>query len=194
MQDNKLDSAHLTNISFKATHDGKLSLPLHRDLIETIKRIYTPFEFQCSQPQAELHNAEYGGYRFSLNESNIRFRVAKITPTKVGQFVTIWERNETGTIQPYDASEAIDFYVICARKDDHWGQFVFPSSVLCKHDILSNQGVGGKRAIRIYPPWDIPTSRQALNTQKWQLPYFLDIPLHTPINEDHVRNLYALLR
>lgn len=194
MQENKLDSAHLSNKIFNDNQVGELPLPLHNDLIETIARIYIPLGFQYSQPHAELNNAEYGGYHFSLNDTNIRFRVAKITPTKVGQFVTIWKRNNNGTIQPYDTSEAMDYYVICARKDDYWGQFVFPASVLCKHNILSNQGIGGKRAFRIYPPWDIPISRQAQNTQKWQLPYFLNISQHHQVDVDRVKELYIPTR
>ncbi|URN93573.1 MAG: MepB family protein [Candidatus Pristimantibacillus lignocellulolyticus] len=168
--------------------------PLQGDLIEVIKRIYSTPERHCTLLLEEPHNADYGSYFVKLNLYNIRFRVAKITPTKVGQFVTIWERNENGAIQPYDISEPIDYYVICAREGNNFGQFVFPSSVLRDQDILADQGVGGKRAIRIYPPWDVPTSRHARNTQKWQLPYFLDLSLHLPIDEERIRQLYKPLR
>ncbi|MCR8656413.1 MepB family protein [Paenibacillus endoradicis] len=170
------------------------STPWHGDLIEAIERIYVTPKLQCTQLQPELHNAEYGSYHVKLNSLNIRFRVAKITPTKVGQFVTIWERDENGIIQPYDISEAIDYYVICAREGNNFGQFVFPSSVLRDKNILSDQGVGGKRAIRIYPPWDAPTSRQAQNTQKWQLLYFLDMSIHIPVDNERIHKLYTPLR
>lgn len=30
-------------------------------------------------------------------------------------------------------------------------------------------------AIRVYPGWDSPSSEQAMKTQKWQLPYFVDL-------------------
>ncbi|WP_414839153.1 MepB family protein [Carnobacterium sp. TMP28] len=29
--------------------------------------------------------------------------------------------------------------------------------------------------IRVYPIWDNPTSKQALKTKLWQLPYFVDM-------------------
>ena len=29
-------------------------------------------------------------------------------------------------------------------------------------------------AIRVYPIWDKPTSKQAMETQKWQLEYFVE--------------------
>jgi hypothetical protein len=37
----------------------------------------------------EAESAEYGAYTFELNDLSVRFRVAKITPTKIGQFVTL---------------------------------------------------------------------------------------------------------
>src|SRR5258708_5952015 len=91
---------------------------------------------------------------FNLNGFFIRFRVAKITPTKIGQFVTLWKRIGNGPTQPYDTSDTVDFFIISTRKDDHFGQFVFPKSVLSEQGILSINGKGGKRGIRVYPPWD----------------------------------------
>ncbi|WP_261808054.1 MepB family protein [Paenibacillus sp. N3.4] len=126
-----------------------------------------------------------------MNALSIRFRVARITPTKLGQFVTLWERIGNGPIQPYDVSDPVDFFVISARKGSAFGQFVFPKAVLCDQDIVSNKGKGGKRAIRVYPPWDNPTSRQAQKTQKWQLEYFLEIPVDTPIDYVRVQKLYG---
>ena len=129
-----------------------------------------------------------------MNTLAVRFRVAKITPTKVGQFVTLWERSKAGPIQPYDLSDSVDFFVISAREGDNFGQFVFPKAVLCDHDIVSENGQGGKRAIRVYPPWDKPMSRQAQKTQDWQLNYFLEIPANRPIDRERVQMLYVLKR
>lgn len=134
---------------------------IHSDLLATKDLVYSPCRFECSQPLIEAQNAEYGAYVFKLNTLSIRFRIAKITPTKVGQFVTLWERIEDGSIQPYDVSDPIDLFVISTRKGNNFGQFVFPKAVLCDQNIVSSKGKGGKRAIRIYPPWDKPTSRQA---------------------------------
>jgi hypothetical protein len=50
----------------------------------------------------------------------------------------------------------------------------------------------GKRAIRVYPPWDQANNVQAKKTQKWQLDYFLEIPSDKPINVDRVKLLYDL--
>ncbi|MDM5187438.1 MepB family protein [Bacillus sp. DX4.1] len=165
---------------------------IHSDLLATKDLVYSPCRFECSQPLIEAQNAEYGAYVFKLNTLSIRFRIAKITPTKVGQFVTLWERIEDGSIQPYDVSDPIDLFVISTRKGNNFGQFVFPKAVLCDQNIVSSKGKGGKRAIRIYPPWDKPTSRQAQKTQIWQLEYFLEIPVNMPIDCDRVQMLYSL--
>lgn len=139
----------------------------------------------------EAESAEYGAYTFELNGSSILFRVAKITPTKIGQFVTLWKRIGNGPIQPYDASDEIDFFVVSTRKNDQFGQFIFPKSVLCHHDVLSIKGKGGKRAIRIYPPWDKTINRQAQKTQIWQMDYFLEIPKNSEINCGRAQMLYS---
>lgn len=124
---------------------------LHSDLAVALDLVYKPANILCAEIQPETESAEYGAHSFKLNNCNIRFRVAKITPTKIGQFVTLWKRVAEGPIQPYDMADPVDFFVISVRKDNHLGQFVFPKSVLCQHDIVSNAGQGGKRAIRVYP-------------------------------------------
>jgi len=164
---------------------------LHEDLLAVKKQVFDRCLFECSSPIPEEQNAEYGAYRFNMSGRAIRFRVAKITPTKIGQFVTLWERIENAPIQPYDVAEPIDYYVISTRSEHHFGQFIFPKEVLYKHDILASNGTGGKRAIRVYPEWDKPISRQAQKTQLWQLQYFVNIPLDdTPLDLERIRKLY----
>lgn len=173
-------------------HHGWISSDsIHSDLLATKDLVYYPCGLECSRPRPEEQNAEYGAYVFNLNTLSIRFRVAKITPTKVGQFVTLWERSGDGPIQPYDVSDPVDLFVISTRSGSNLGQFVFPKAVLCDQDIVSINGKGGKRAIRVYPPWDNPTSRQAQNTQRWQLKYFLDIPVNSPVDLVRAQMLYG---
>ena len=163
------------------------------DLLIAKKIIYDPCHFTCSELIMETESAEYGAYTFELNGLVIRFRIAKTTPTKTGQFVTLWKRIGNGPIQPYDLSDSVDFFVISTRKDSHFGQFVFPKSALCQHNIVSIKGQGGKRAIRVYPPWDNALNKQAQKTQAWQMNYFLEIPLHEPIDYDLACKLYSLV-
>jgi hypothetical protein len=168
-----------------ASHDIDRALRASKDLV------YDPCKFECSVPLKEAESAEYGAYAFKLNNLSIRFRVAKITPTKIGQFVTLWKRIASGPIQPYDILDPVDFFVVSTGQGDQFGQFIFPKTVLFEQDIVSNLGKGGKRAIRVYPPWDQTASRQAQKTQAWQMEYFLEIPNHKPIDCARAQMLYS---
>ena len=165
----------------------------HPDLIATIELVYNPSKFQCTPPQAEPEGLEYAASVFELNNRKIRFRIAKTTPTKVGQFVTLWKRTNKGPIQTFDMLDQIDLYVISVRKGDLFGQFVFPKSILCEQGIVSKGNKGGKRAIRVYPPWEHNLNRQAQKTQKWQLEYFLEVPQTKPVDFARAKKLYSLL-
>ncbi|WP_081584805.1 MepB family protein [Bacillus bingmayongensis] len=75
-------------------------------------------------------------YIFNLNALSIRFGVSKITPTKVGRFVTLWERSEYGSIQPYDISDSANlcflkqFYVNRILKA-HYYSLMLMRIVMC---------------------------------------------------------------
>lgn len=163
---------------------------IHQELVEVENRIYKPLGFVCSRLTIEPESSEYYACCFNLNNFTVQFRVAKITPTKIGQFVTLWKRLKKGSIQPYDSTDLIDFFIITTRKEDHYGQFIFPKSVLCQHDVFSINGDGGKRAIRVYPSWDVAVNKQAQKTQKWQLKYFLEIPKNSAMDIARAKMLY----
>jgi hypothetical protein len=152
-------------------------IPNHipEDFFIAKKEIYDHCGFDCTAPQAEPESAEYGACQLTISKRKIIFRVAKTTPTKSGQFVTIWKRMENGPIQPFDISDDFDLMIISTRKDNLLGQFVFPKSVLLTKGIISGNNKDGKRGIRVYPPWEPVTSKQAEKTQAWQLQYFLHI-------------------
>ena len=162
------------------------------DLLATQSLVYIPCGFDYSSPLIEEESSEYGACTFTLNSLSIRFRVAKITPIKIGQFVTLWKRIGKSPIQPFDLSDPIDFFVISVKQENFLGQFVFPKLMLYEKGTVSKNGKGGKRAIRVYPPWDNVISSQAKKTQKWQLEYFLEIPQNLPIDILKVRMLYGL--
>lgn len=166
-------------------------LSLHSDFLATKNLVYDPCKLKYTPPILEAESAEYGACVLEVNNFSVRFRVAKITPTKSGQFVTVWKRLSNGPIQPYDISDPVDFFVISTRKDQHFGQFIFPKSVLCEQGIFSKNGRGGKRGIRVYPPWDKALNKQAQKTQQWQLKYFLEIPLNGAIDRARAQVLYT---
>ncbi|MCV2484242.1 MepB family protein [Flavobacterium sp. SH_e] len=142
------------------------------DLLLAKETIFDKASLELSSLQKEAESDEYNAYRFQINNKNICYREAKITPTKTGQFVTLWKRNKTGTIEPFDYSDAIDFVIVSVRKNENWGLFIFPKLILLEKGIFSTQKKEGIRATRVYPSWDETTSKQAQKTQKWQLEHF----------------------
>lgn len=154
-----------------------------KDLIIAKNLVYDCCGFEIESPQPENESADYDAYRFYLNQKSICYRMAKITPTKTGQFVTLWKRNTTGIIEPFDASDPIDFVIVSVRKNDLFGQFIFPKNILFAKGIFSTATQEGKRAIRVYPPWDETTSKQAQKTQQWQLDFFYKISPDIDLNK-----------
>ena len=139
--------------------------------------LYDPLGLKVDQFVYERESREYEAATFLLEGHFARFRVAKITPTKVGQFVTLWKREGNGPILPFDLADPVDLFVINVKRNDDFGQFVFPKVLLYEKGFISKGGDGGKRAMRLYPPWDKTDNRQAKATQKWQLDYFFQVPI-----------------
>ncbi|MFG2141279.1 MepB family protein [Streptomyces sp. NPDC048650] len=167
-------------------HGGE---PVHADLLAARTLVYDPSGFVCSTPRPEPESAAYGAYSFTLDGRSVRFRAARITPTKTGQFVTVWKRSPDGPIAPFDSGDGIDLFVISTRDAGRFGQFVFPWEVLRRRGIVSADGTGGKRAFRVYPPWACTTGRQARATQTWQLDHFLDIGA-APVDPARTQEFY----
>lgn len=148
---------------------------IHPDFFEVQKWVYEPNGWLVGKISLEAESKEYGALDFEMNGYRIKFRAGKITPTKIGQFVTLWKRIEKGPICPLDSEDAFDFVVVSVRSAERLGQFVFPKEVLCEKGVVSKEEKSGKLAIRIYPPWDVAENSQAKKTQKWQLLYFFEI-------------------
>src|SRR6218665_1005292 len=133
---------------------------LHPDLLLARESIYDPCGYSCSPPKAEKESSDYGATSFTLNNRTVLFRAAHITPTKTGQFVTLWKRNSAGITEPHHESDALDLVVISVRKGLLLGQFVFPKAALIQNGILSTAKKEGKRGFRVYPPWDSAENKQ----------------------------------
>lgn len=130
--------------------------------------------FEITDFIKEAESREYDACIFKLDNKSVKFRSAKITPTKTGQFVTLWKRNRAGITQPHEESDPFDLYIISVRKEKLSGQFVFTKQVLIEHNILSTSKKEGKRGFRVYPPWDVTANKQAQKTQKWQAEFFVE--------------------
>jgi len=161
---------------------------LNHSLNQINTEVYEKCDLKISNFQPEIESKEYDASRFELNGLCIISRSSKITPKKIGQFVTFWKRNGNGSIEPLEENDNIDFYVVNVQTQNKFGQFVFPKSVLIQKGILSTNKKEGKRGFRVYPNWDIAINKQAERTQKWQLNYFYEI--NESINLKNVRELY----
>ena len=117
---------------------------------------------------------EYIGYNFNVKEISIKFRKAKITPKKVGQFVTLWKRNSKKETEPFNESDSFDFYIIVTEENENYGLFLFPKNELIKRQILTTNSKEGKRGFRVYPIWTKTENRQAEKAQIWQTNFFIN--------------------
>ena len=160
-------------------------------LIELKQLLFDKCGFVLQNPFMEKESVDYNAHQFQLDNLNVVFRTAKITPTKIGQFVTLWKRIGSGPIQPFDFSDSVDLFVVNVKTDNRLGQFVFPKAVLLKQGVLTSELKEGKRAIRVYPPWDVTCSKQAQKTQQWQLEYFLNLPYDGLVDVSRAQSLYG---
>ncbi|RCW77463.1 MepB family protein [Saliterribacillus persicus] len=152
---------------------------------------YKPNHLNLNEIREEPQNSAYGAGIFQLGSKSVRFRVAKITPNKIGQFVAFWEKDENNKNQAFSYKDAPDLLVINTFTDNEdFGQFIFPKEILRKQNILKTETSKGKMAIRVYPDWETPTSKQAIATQTWQLPYFVNMNNINHLTTQKLLNLY----
>lgn len=147
-------------------------LQVHPLLGHAYEKIYQPLRLSITHLLSEKESQEYYAHTFNLNDLQVKFRVAHITPTKTGQFVTLWKRaGSKSPIQSYDKSDLIDLVIVAVQKEAQAGLFVCPASVLISQGIFASAAAPGKRAFRVYPPWDTATNAQATSSQAWQLDF-----------------------
>lgn len=163
----------------------------HSDFIVFKKIMSESCGYECTDIHQDIESKEYGACSFALDNCRILFRVGKVTPIKIGQFVTLWKRIGNSPIMPYDVADLFDFFVVTVRFHECFGLFVFPKDILYEKGIISKHAKGGKRAMRLYPAWDIADNAQAKKTQAWQLKYFIAINSDQNIDNDIFLNLFT---
>ena len=160
-------------------------------LIAVIRNVYLPAGLQLTgRAQREAESAEYGAARLELDGQHVVFRVAKITPIKLGQFVTLWKRPAGSAPAALDSTDAIAFVVVSVSDAGHHGQFVFDQQTLIAKGVMSLNGTGGKCAMRVYPPWVKPVAKQAIKTQQWQVQHF--VALGEDASAEQIRRLFRV--
>lgn len=162
----------------------------HSCLKRIKKMVYDIAGLHLTNLQLNTESKEYGACSFKLNGKKIHFRVSKITPTKVGQFVAIWKRGKDGVTEPFDVADDFDFIIIASKNEENFGQFIFSKSVLVNYGVITNDGKSGKRGMRVYPPWVVTTNKQAKKTQSWQTNYFLTIEDNSITDFDRMKKWF----
>jgi len=150
-------------------------IPLHADLYILQKTVYEPAGLTITDIAQDAEGHDYSAATFSINETRIIFRRGKITPKKVGFFVTLWKREGGESIEPYSTQDPFDCVIISVRNGERLGQFIFPVAVLSEQEVISSDAGEGKLALRVYAPWDAPENELAQKTQQWQARYFFEV-------------------
>lgn len=146
------------------------------ELIQNIERLlFTILGEKISNLVTDKECEAYSGYDFQVGTVNFKFRMSKVTPKKVGQFVTLWKRNALKETQPFDENDDFDFYIFGSEEYEEKGVFIFPKRVLIDKNILTTISKEGKRGFRLYPSWSKVTNKQAEKSQSWQTKYFINL-------------------
>ena len=156
------------------------------------KAVFQVCGVELENVETELESQEYFANIFELNKQKVKFRMAKITPTKIGQFVAIWKRNENGITEPNNVEDKFEFYIIGTRENEKFGVFIFDKTILSENKILTNGNVEGKRGIRVYPNWSKTENKQAQKTQNWQTKYFVEFGNGTEIDISKAKKLLKI--
>lgn len=137
--------------------------------------VFSHLNLDISNVHEDLECREYSGFNFLLDQWTVKFRKSKITPTKTGQFVTLWKRNfKTKDTEPFTSNDPFLFFIILTETPENSGFFFFTKEALIQNQILASPIKQGKRGFRVYPTWDHPENKQAVKTQNWQALFFID--------------------
>jgi hypothetical protein len=142
-------------------------------------------------------NSKYEALNFSLDNRRIVYRKGKVTTDRPGAFLSVWQRpsSESNNGNKPIPLSSNDFDYLFVQVESHsnitedlgqspkYGMFIFPVSILIEKGIFSSLKSKGKTGFRVFPPWSQDRglegtkvfSESGKKTQRWQLPYFLDI-------------------
>ncbi|XDD44763.1 MepB family protein (plasmid) [Leptospira sp. WS60.C2] len=146
-------------------------------------------EIEIKNYEREKESSNYNAALFDLGSKKAIFREAKITPKKIGLFVTLWKRNKYEVTTPFHETDSIDVIIIEVKELGRLGHFIFSKSILVKNGIISTSTTVGKRGFRIYPPWVLASNKQASQSQLWQSRYFFEQKRMTEDKKSYLREL-----
>ena len=165
-------------------------------------------------------SAKYEALNFHLNDRRIVYRKGKVTLDRPGAFLAVWQRpplEDLTSNKPKPkpkpiplTSDDLDYLFIHVESHSNiseglehrskYGMFIFPVSLLIEKGILASVKNKGKTGFRVFPPWsedrgDVGTkvfSESGKKTQRWQIPFFLDIDENGLINPCELKKLLQI--
>lgn len=138
-------------------------------------------------------NSKYEALTFALNGKAAVYRKGNITKDRPGAFLSLWQRPVHGVnkgSKPIPLAEGqVDYLFIQVNQQakgnspERKGMFIFPNALLVDKGIVSSSRHKGKTGFRVFPPWSEDRgktgtkvfSASGMKTQRWQIPYFLEI-------------------
>ena len=81
---------------------NRFSKIAHPDLLLAQELVYKPSGLVLQNLKTEDESTDYGASEFTIENRSVKFRVGKITPTKVGQFVTFLLDRKTQFLKKQD--------------------------------------------------------------------------------------------
>ncbi|TAP24527.1 MULTISPECIES: MepB family protein [Micrococcaceae] len=140
---------------------------------------YTVLERYClltgqehSELTAEEQHSDYQAGVTEIDGQRWRIRTARITPTKSGGFVAIWQRDATGATVPFESEVGLHGVMVFIEEAEHFGVFRFTQQHLEALGVFASANAPGKRGFRVYPSWTTGLKGQAKKSQDEQLPAF----------------------
>lgn len=124
-------------------------------------------------PWPEEQRGEYESGLARVGNELWRVRTARITPTKPGAFVAVWERDEHGTTQPFASASSIAGLMVFVEEGDRFGVFRFDNAQLEQLGVMRSGSHPGKRGFRLYPDWSAGLNPQAVRTRNVQSAAFV---------------------
>lgn len=125
--------------------------------------------------QREVQNSDYESGVVLIGSERWRLRTARITPTKPGAFVAVWQRNSDGVTQPFGADDSTSGLLVFVSEAERFGVFRFTTSHLISLGVSQSELHPGKRGFRVYPNWCSDLNRQASRTQDAQSSAFCEL-------------------
>ncbi len=175
----------------------------YRDELESLlMKAFVPAGYKITK-NTELdptpESSKYKALSFSLDGQDIIYRKGKVTADRPGAFLAIWRRppasiTDSNKPIPFKNKE-LDYLFVQVEEHSNVtstkestntpksGMFIFPVSLLVKKGIVSSEKSKGKTGFRVFPPWSQDRgmagtkifSESGKKTQRWQLPYFVEI-------------------